>query len=95
METCLPRLDQSGNPIFEKTGGLTGTMVDIVKAVQNQDIMMIHVVDAIQATNLDHTGTDMGKRTGRTGFSGLDPVATDLLSARYIFSNVSLRKPGK
>ncbi len=93
METCLPRLDQSGNPTVKKTGGLTATMVDIVKAVQNQDIMMIHVVDAIQAINLDHTGTDMAQREGEgLVFAGLDPVATDLLCARYIFSNVPLKE---
>jgi hypothetical protein len=93
METCLPRLDQAGNPTLRKTGGLTGTMVDIVKAVQNQDILMIHVVDAIQAINLDHTGTDMAQREPEgLVFAGLDPVATDLLCARYIFSNLPLKE---
>jgi hypothetical protein len=92
-ETCLPRLDRSGNPTLKKTGGLTGTMVDIVTAVQNQDILMIHVVDAIQVTNLDHTGTDMAQRESEgLVFAGLDPVATDLLCARYIFSNVPLQE---
>ncbi|MBI4766996.1 MAG: DUF362 domain-containing protein, partial [Deltaproteobacteria bacterium] len=93
LETCLPRLDQSGNPTVKKTGGLTATMVDIVKAVQNQDIMMIHVADAIQAINLDHTGTDMAQREAEgMVFVGRDPVATDLLCARYIFSNVPLKE---
>jgi hypothetical protein len=93
METCLPQVDQAGNLTLRKTGGLTGTMVDIVKAVQNQDIFMIHIVDAIEATNLDHTGTDMAKREPEgLVFAGLDPVATDLLCARYIFSNVPLKE---
>jgi len=93
QETCLPILDQSGNPILKKTGGLTGTMVDIVKAVQNQDIFMVHVVDAIEATNLDHTGTDMAmKEPEGLVIAGLDPVAADLLCARYMFSNVPLEE---
>jgi hypothetical protein len=92
-ETCLPQLDPSGNPTLKKTAGLTGTMVDIVKAVQNQDIFMIHIVDGIEATNLDHTGSDMAKKEAEgLVFAGLDPVATDLLSARYIFSNVPLKE---
>ena len=90
-ETCLPRLDRSGNPNLRKTGGLTATMVDIVKAVQNQDVFMIHIVDAIEATNLDHTGSEMAKKESEgLVFAGLDPVATDLLCARYLFSNVPL-----
>jgi hypothetical protein len=93
METCFPRLDQSGNPILRKTGGLTATMVDIVKAVQNQDIFMIHIVDAIEPTNLNHMPSEMAKRESEgLVFAGLDPVATDLLCARYIFSNVPLEE---
>jgi hypothetical protein len=92
-ETCIPQLDLSGNPNLTKTGGLTATMVDIVKAVQNQDVFMIHIVDAIEATNLDHTGTNMAKREPEgLVFAGLDPVATDLLCARHIFSNVPLKE---
>jgi hypothetical protein len=92
-ETCLPILDSSGNPKVRKTGGLTATMVDIVKAVQNQDVFMIHIVDAIEATNLDHGGSDLAKREPEgLIFAGLDPVAADLLCARYIFSNVPLEE---
>ena len=91
LDTCLPRLDGAGNTTLRKTGGLTATMVDIVKAVQNQDVFMIHIVDAIEATNLDHTGTYMAKKEPEgLVFAGLDPVATDLLCARYLFSNVPL-----
>ncbi len=92
-ETCLPVVDQSGKLNLKKTGGLTATMVDIVKAVQNQDILMIHIVDAIQAINVDHMGSDMAKREAEgLVFAGLDPVAADLLCARYMFSNVPLRE---
>jgi len=92
-ETCLPKMDRSGKPIVRKTGGLSATMVDIIKAVQNQDIFMIHVVDGIEATNLDHQGTDLSLKTSEGMiFAGLDPVATDLLCARYMFSNVPMKE---
>ncbi|MEW6185686.1 MAG: DUF362 domain-containing protein [Thermodesulfobacteriota bacterium] len=92
-ETCLPVMDQAGKMNLKKTGGLTATMVDIVKAVQNQDIFMIHIVDGIEATNFDHMGSDMAKRE-QEGliFAGLDPVASDLICARYMFSNVPLKE---
>ncbi len=93
LETCLPQVDESGKLNLRKTGGLTGTMVDIVKAVQNQDIFMIHIVDAIEATNLDHTGSEMARKEPEgLIIAGLDPVAADLFSARYIFSNVPLEE---
>jgi hypothetical protein len=93
METCLPKLDRLGKPIVRKTGGLTATMIDINKAVQNQDIFMIHVVDGIEATNLDHQGTELAIKTAEGMiFAGLDPVATDLLCARYMFSNVPMKE---
>ncbi len=92
-ETCIPVVDESGKLTLSKTGGLTATMVDIVKAVQNQGVFMIHVVDAIVATNLEHGGTYLaGKEPEGLIFAGLDPVATDLLSARYMFSNVPLKE---
>jgi len=93
LETCLPQVDQSGKLSLRKTGGLTATMVDIVKAVQAQDVFMIHIVDAIEATNLDHTGTDMARKEAEgLVIAGLDPVAADLFSARYIFCNVPLKE---
>jgi hypothetical protein len=93
LETCLPRLDSSGKPSLRKTGGLSATMVDIVKAVQNQDVFMIHIVDAVEATNVDHMASDQSKKEPEgMVFAGLDPVAMDLLCARYMFSNVPMKE---
>jgi hypothetical protein len=92
-KTCIPVVNESGKLKLSKTGGLTATMVDIVRAVQNQDVFMIHVVDAVVATNLEHGGSYLAKREPEGMiFAGLDPVATDLLSARYMFSNVPLKE---
>jgi len=90
-ETCLPKRDEAGQYIVRKTGGITATMIDIIKALRSQGIFMIHVVDGIEAINQDHQGKVMGiKEPEGMAFAGLDPVATDFLCARYMFSNVPL-----
>ncbi len=68
-------------------------MLDIIKAVANQDIFMMHIVDGLEATNRDHTGIGLGiKEREGLAVAGLDPVATDLFCARYIFSNCGLKE---
>ncbi len=92
-ETSLPKRDAKGNYIVSKTGGITATMIDIVKAVSSQDIFMIHIVDGIETINCDHMGSLAAVREPEgMVFAGLDPVAADLLCARYMFSNVPLKK---
>lgn len=88
--------DKDGNYIIRKTGGITATMIDIIKAVNSQGIFSIHVTDAIEAVNLDHTGQLPGRKEPEgLVFAGLDPVATDLLCARYMFSNIPLEEAVK
>jgi hypothetical protein len=90
--TSIPLKNPDGTYKVHKTGGLTGTMLDIVHAVQNQDIFMMHIVDAIEAINRDHTGSGLGvKEPQGLVIAGLDPVATDLFCARYMFSNCDLK----
>lgn len=92
-ETGFPARDPKGHFILKKTGGLAATMIDIIQAVHHQGISMIHVVDAVEAINLDHQGMLPGRKEPEgLVFAGLDPVATDLLCARYMFSNVPLRE---
>lgn len=89
--TSLPRRESDGRYTVQKTAGIPGTMVDIVKAVANQGIFMVHVVDGIEAINRDHTGTPMAAKVAEgLAVAGLDPVATDLLCARYLFGNVPI-----
>jgi Domain of unknown function (DUF362) len=94
METGFPRKDASGKYTVERTGGITATMIDIIQAVRNADVLMIHVVDGIEGINHDHTGLlETGtKEPEGVVFAGLDPVATDLLSARYMFTNIALKE---
>lgn len=94
--TGLPRLDSGGNPQVRKTGGLNATMIDIIRAVQSTGTYMLHVVDAIEAINLDHQGIGIGEKVPEGMiFAGLDPVATDCLSARYLFSTVGTGLPDR
>jgi len=89
--TGLPKRNEAGAYIVEKTGGITATMIDIIKATTNQGIFMVHIVDGIEAINVDHQGINLGEKASEgMVFCGLDPVATDTLSARYMFCNVPL-----
>lgn len=93
-QTGLPKKDASGGTILKKTGGINATMIDIIQAVKGAGIFMLHVVDGIESINHDHTGftgTATKEPEGMV-FAGLDPVATDLLSARYFFSNVPMKE---
>lgn len=91
IKTGLPIKDADGNYVVNKTGGITATMIDIIKAVSNLDILMIHIVDGIEAVNYDHTGSGLGEKAPEgLVFAGIDPLATDLLCARYMFSNVPI-----
>jgi hypothetical protein len=91
-EDLLPIRDAEGNYILNKTGGINAVMIDIIKAVINQGILMFHIVDGIEAINIEH-GSGLGIRIQEgLVFAGLDPVAIDLLCARYMFSNVPLKE---
>ncbi|MDI6858125.1 MAG: DUF362 domain-containing protein [Dehalococcoidia bacterium] len=88
-ETGLPKRDAAGNLMAKRTEGLSGTMVDIIEAVQDQGVFIINAVDAIEATNVDHTSGIMGlKAPEGYVFASLDAVALDLLCARYMFKTV-------
>jgi len=92
-KTGITRKDDAGEYVVRKTGGINATMIDIIKAVSNQDVFMLHVVDGIEAINRDHTGTPAAERV-KEGMvvAGVDPIATDMLCARYMFSNVPLKE---
>ena len=90
-ETGLPRRDQNGEYIVTKTAGLSGSMVDIVKAVQHQGVFSLHVVDGIETVNIRHDGfPESVKVPEGYVFASLDPVALDVLCARYLFKTVPM-----
>lgn len=88
--TGLHKTDGNGDVVWRKTGGMPATMADVVSAVGAQDIYMLHVTDAIQATNGNQAGpTTFGVSEGLI-LTSEDPLALDLLAARYLFSNVPM-----
>jgi hypothetical protein len=95
-ETGLPLRNEKGEYQAVKTAGLNGTMVDIVKAVQNQGVFSVHVVDAVEAINIRHEGYPESVRVPEGYvFAALDPVALDLLCARYLFKTVPMAEARK
>lgn len=89
-DTLMPQRDEDGKYRVKKTGGMSATMADVIEAVKGQDIFMLHVVDAIEATN----GSNglAGAKLVPEGyvFAAIDPVALDLMCARYLFTTIPM-----
>lgn len=67
--------------------GLDGTMVDINLAIRSQVALMLHVMDAVRPIDFEHGGSGIGvARDEGFVFASEDPVAVDLLGARYLFT---------
>jgi hypothetical protein len=91
--TNLPLKDETGEYILTKTAGFPGTQSDVIRAVQNQGVFMIHVSDAIDMINNCHsTGADAIRIPEGYIWSSLDCVALDLVCARYCFKTVPMRE---
>ncbi len=93
----VPQLDNNSLPLRKSDGeykvtrtyGLTGTMIDMDKALVNLQVPEIHIVDAVFAINMDHTGREISEKVAEgLAFAALDVVALDHLCARYMFNNV-------
>ena len=70
-----------------RTGGINGTMVDIIKAVMGQGAPVVSVVDAIETINFDHTMATTAERVPEGFvFASCDFLALDVLCARYMFN---------
>ena len=86
-DTGLPLRNDKGEYIVARTRGMPGTQADAIRATQDQGVFMVHVVDAIEAINISHTG--MGQRVPEGyALASLDAVALDFLCARYCFKTV-------
>jgi len=87
----LPVMDENGDYVVTKTAGMPGTQADVIRAVQNQQVFMVHVSDAIDMINLNHNPEGIAVRIPE-GYiwSSLDCVALDHLCARYCFKTVPM-----
>ncbi|WP_028313863.1 DUF362 domain-containing protein [Desulfatibacillum aliphaticivorans] len=89
----IPVKGEDGVYKVEKTGGLTGTMLDIIRAAAGQDVMMLHIVDGIETVNRDHQGVGLGQALAEgLIMASSDVAAVDLMCARYLFCNMGLKK---
>ncbi|HEY50467.1 MAG TPA: DUF362 domain-containing protein [Dehalococcoidia bacterium] len=89
-DTGMPKQGKDGEVLLKKTGGLSATIADMVEAVKDQGISMFHVVDAIEPVNRFHTGPMVAPIPEGYAFAARDPVALDLLCARYLFTTVPM-----
>jgi hypothetical protein len=89
--TNLPVKNKDGTYIATKTAGMPGTQSDVIRAVQNQNVFMVHVSDSINMINLNHNPEGIAVRIPE-GYiwSSLDCVALDLFTARYCFKTVPM-----
>ncbi|MEE8399544.1 MAG: hypothetical protein V3S89_11110, partial [Desulfobacterales bacterium] len=92
-KTGLPMKDEKGEYIVTKTGGLKGTIVDVIKATENQNVLMVHIVSAIEPIGaVPHAS---GKGSEGYVFASMDTVALDLLCYRSSCKNVPVREARK
>jgi hypothetical protein len=90
-KTGLPIRDRNGEYIVTKTGGISATQADVITATSNQDVFMLHIVDSIQAVNISHMGDGTGVKVAEgLALASLNPVALDLLCARYCFKTIPM-----
>ncbi len=91
-DTGIPLKDGEGNYKIFKTGGLEASMVDVIKAVKGAGVRMIHIVDAIEATNLNHFTVGCTPVPEGLLFVGNDMVALDSCASRYLFNMVPMEE---
>jgi hypothetical protein len=93
MDTAanLPMKDENGAYATTKTAGMPGTQADVIRAVQGQQVFMLHVSDAIDMINLNHNAEGIAVRIPE-GYiwASLDCVALDHLCSRYCFKTVPM-----
>jgi hypothetical protein len=90
-KTGLPIRSSNGEYAVTKTGGIAGTQADVISAVLNQDIFILHIVDGIQVVNVSHLGDGTGMKVAEgLALASLNPVALDLLCARYCFKTIPM-----
>ena len=88
-DSYLPVKDNDRNYIVKKTGGISATQADVISATLNQNVFMVHIVDAIEAVNFSNIGTGIKIREGYA-MTSLDPVALDLFCARYFIKTIPI-----
>jgi hypothetical protein len=94
QEAGTPVRGKNGNYVVRRTGGIAATMADMICAVKAQNVFMLHIIDAVEAV----TGSNLPPMatTYPEGyvFASMDPVAVDVMSARYLFKTLPIVESG-
>jgi len=94
-DSLKPLRDARGEFIWGRTGGMEATIADGIQAVKGQNITMLHIGDAIECTNIYHSGMTGVVVPEGFVFASKDPVALDNLGARYLFNMVGMEDSEK
>jgi len=94
-DTLRPIRDSKGDFIWERTGGMEATIADGINAVLGQKLMVIHIGDGIECTNIYHSGMTGQIVPEGLVFAGKDPVAMDNCAAHYLFNMVPMKDTKK
>jgi hypothetical protein len=94
-DTLRPIRDSKGEFIWQRTGGMEATIADGINAVRGQNVMMLHIGDGIECTNIYHSGMTGQIIPEGLVFAGKDPVAMDNCAAHYLFNMVTMKETAK
>ena len=95
VETGTPIRDKDGEYVWTESGGMEASMSDAIQAVRSQGIMTLHVVDAIDAVNIDHAYPGCTPVPEGFVFASNDIVAVDTCCSRYLFTMVPMAEADK
>jgi hypothetical protein len=87
-KTGMPVKEKNGNYSMTRTGGMEATIADALQAVKGQNIFMMHVADAVETSNIAHTGPSCKPVPEGFVFASADPVAMDEMCVRFMFNSV-------
>jgi hypothetical protein len=94
-DTLRPIRDSKGEFIWKRTGGMEATIADGINAVKGQKVMMLHIGDGIECTNIYHSGMTGKIVPEGYVFASLNPVAMDNCAAHYLFNMVPMQDTAK
>jgi hypothetical protein len=90
-----PLRNPDGSYRWRKTGGMEASIADSFQAVKNSHVSMLHVVDAIETANINHSGPDGVVVPEGLIFAATDAVAVDTCGARYLYNLVPMAEAGR
>lgn len=95
IETGNPVREKDGGYSWTRSGGMQASMADAIQAVKGQDVPMLHIADAIEAVNINHSGPGCQSIPEGFVFVSQDMVALDTCVSRYLFTMVPMAEANR